>query len=186
MTVDKYLRIKQVAELTGLSRATIYNMEKAGTFPEKTHLGKRAVAWRESVIAAWMESRQHVEKSEKEKHPGKPPTKKLKPIEPPVTAKSESTPPQVKAPENAGAQQKAAPVLAADDWSEPEPHPAEVEEGGWEVAKRRKAGKVSLPNVGVLGRSSKEIPIVLNPVVERYSKVVELKDFSSKKTKEKP
>ena len=52
MTVDKYLRIKQVAELTGLSRATIYNMGKAGTFPEKTHLGKRAVAWRESVIAA--------------------------------------------------------------------------------------------------------------------------------------
>ena len=52
--------------------------------------------------------------------------------------------------------------------------------------KRRKAGKVSLPNVGVLGRSSKEIPIVLNPAIERYSKVVELKDFTSKKTKEKP
>ena len=58
MTVDKYLRIKQVAELTGLSRATIYNMEKAGTFPEKTHLGKRAVAWRESVIATRKAPRQ--------------------------------------------------------------------------------------------------------------------------------
>lgn len=133
-----------------------------------------------------MESRQYVEKSEQEMRPGKPPTKKLKPIEPATTAKNESTPPQTKAPECAGAQQKAAPVLADDDWSEPEPQPAEVEDGGWEVAERRKAGKVSLPNVGVLSRSSKEIPIVLNPVVERYSKVVELKDFSSKKTKEQP
>ena len=188
MTVDKYLRIKQVAELTGLSRATIYNMEKAGTFPEKTHLGKRAVAWRESVIATWMESRQHVEKSEQEKRPGKPPTKKLKPIELPTTATIENTPPRTKASGNVDTQQKkkAAIAPADDDWSEPEPQPVEAEAGGWEVAKRRKAGKVSLPNVGVLGRSSKEIPIVLNPAIERYSKVVELKDFTSKKTKEKP
>lgn len=80
----RYLRIKQVAELVGLSRPTIYNMEKAGTFPKKTPLGRRAVAWRESEITAWMESRQNIEKTEKEKRPGKPPTKKQKPIEPAV------------------------------------------------------------------------------------------------------
>jgi hypothetical protein len=45
---------------------------------------------------------------------------------------------------------------------------------------------VSLQNVGALGRSGKEIPIVLNPVIERYSKIVELRDLTAKKTKEKP
>ena len=188
MTVDKYLRIKQVAELTGLSRATIYNMEKAGTFPEKTHLGKRAVAWRESVIATWMESRQHVEKSEQEKRPGKPPTKKLKPIEPPTTATIENTPPRTKASGDVDTQQKkkAAIAPADDDWSEDAPPQTESELGVWETVKRPKPRKVSLPNVGVLSRSSKEVPIVLNPAVKRTSKVIELKDFSSKKNNTKP
>ena len=186
MLFRSYLRIKQVAELVGLSRATIYNMEKAGTFPKKTPLGERAVAWRESEITAWMESRKDIEKTEKEKRPGKPPTKKQKPIEPTVAAKVESKPPQTAPTQPAATVDKTASVTADDDWSEPEPQPVEAEAGGWEVAKRRKAGKVSLPNVGVLGRSSKEIPIVLNPAIERYSKVVELKDFTSKKTKEKP
>src|SRR5574343_1864867 len=186
MTVDKYLRIKQVAELTGLSRATIYNMEKASTFPKKTPLGARAVAWRESEIAAWMESRQHVEKSEQEKRPGKPPTKKQKPIEPPIAAKVESTTPQAAVSGNADIAQKAASASADDDWSDDVPQVAEDDVGGWETVKCHRPSKVSLPNVGILSRSSKEVPIVLNPTVKRTSKVIELKDFSSKKSKAKP
>lgn len=70
MTEDKYLRVKQVCERTGLSRPTIYNMMKAGTFPIKTALGERAVAWLESEIVSWMETRKAFEKSVQESRPG--------------------------------------------------------------------------------------------------------------------
>lgn len=76
MAIDKYLRIKQVCELTGLSRATIYAMEKSNNFPQKIALGERAVAWRESEIAAWMEARRTAVKSGREAKPGKPPVRK--------------------------------------------------------------------------------------------------------------
>lgn len=92
MTVDKYLRIKQVAELTGLSRATIYNMEKAGTFPEKTHLGKRAVAWRISDRNMDGESAARREKRTR-KTPRPAADQKLKPIDA-TTATIENTPPR--------------------------------------------------------------------------------------------
>jgi hypothetical protein len=77
-------------------------------------------------------------------------------------------------------------VTADDDWSEDAPPQTESEIGSWETVKRPKPRKVSLPNVEVLSRSSKEVPIVLNPVVKRTSKVIELKDFSSKKNNTKP
>lgn len=184
MTVDKYLRVKQVAEITGLSRATIYNLEKAGAFPTKTALGPRAVAWRESEIVAWLESRKHAEKSEHEKRPGKPPTKKPKPIPPPVANKAVSKKPQAKASDEKQSLPKAA-TSADDDWSDDAPS-ADGQIDGWETIKRRKPAKVTLPNVGVLGRSSKEIPIDLNPPVLRYAKDVEVDDFPSMKSQKKP
>ena len=70
MAIDRYLRIKQVSEITGLSRATIYNMEKAGDFPQKKVLSTRAVAWRESAVVEWMDSRENVTKSGREAAPG--------------------------------------------------------------------------------------------------------------------
>lgn len=76
MAIDKYLRIKQVCELTGLSRATVYAMEKKGDFPAKKALGPRAVAWLESEIAAWMETRKTAVKSGREAKPGRPPVRK--------------------------------------------------------------------------------------------------------------
>jgi prophage regulatory protein len=96
MAIDKYLRIKQVCELTGLSRATIYAMEKKNAFPAKKALGPRAVAWLESEIAAWMETRKTAVKSGREAKPGKPPVRKsesprkveksaIEPIEPTST-----------------------------------------------------------------------------------------------------
>jgi len=72
MSINKYLRAKQICELTGLSRATIYAMEKVGSFPKKIALGARAVAWRESDIEKWIEERKCVVKSGKEAKPGGP------------------------------------------------------------------------------------------------------------------
>ncbi len=53
----KLLRIKQVMEATGLSRMTLWRLEKAGDFPIRRRLGSNSAAWLESDIAAWIESR---------------------------------------------------------------------------------------------------------------------------------
>jgi prophage regulatory protein len=53
----KFLRRKDVEKKIGLSRAWIYAAMDDGRFPRPIQLGVRAVAWPESVIDAWMESR---------------------------------------------------------------------------------------------------------------------------------
>jgi prophage regulatory protein len=122
MSEDKYLRVKQVCERTGLSRPTIYNMMKAGTFPMKTALGERAVAWLESEILTWMEARKTFEKSGLEAKPGRPPTstKVKKTTQPRANSLVEVTAPIP----------QAAPLTAAsecDDWGQNEPTPTESE-----------------------------------------------------------
>lgn len=57
------LRRKQVEARTGLSRSTIYDRIKAGTFPAPISLGAKAVGWIESEIDAWLNAR--VEESRK-------------------------------------------------------------------------------------------------------------------------
>ena len=74
MSIDRYLRVKTISEITGLSRATIYGLEKAGKFPGKVAIGARAVAWRESAITKWMEERETAVKTGREARPGRPPT----------------------------------------------------------------------------------------------------------------
>ena len=53
----KLLRTKHVVELTGLSRMTIYRMEKSGSFPARRQLGSNSVAWIEDDVAAWVRDR---------------------------------------------------------------------------------------------------------------------------------
>lgn len=53
----KLIRAKQVVHVTGLSRGTIYRLERAGTFPSRRRLSPNSVAWIEKEIAEWMESR---------------------------------------------------------------------------------------------------------------------------------
>jgi prophage regulatory protein len=48
------LRLKNVKNRTGLSRSTIYERIKAGTFPVQVMLGPRSVGWLESDINAWI------------------------------------------------------------------------------------------------------------------------------------
>jgi prophage regulatory protein len=55
--MDKFLKIRAVIELTGLSRSTIYLKIKLGQFPRPIKLGFRSVAFSQSEIAAWMEER---------------------------------------------------------------------------------------------------------------------------------
>ncbi|MFV1878388.1 helix-turn-helix transcriptional regulator [Nioella sp.] len=55
--IEKHLRRPLVEHLTGLSRSSIYELMELEQFPRPIRIGRRAVAWRESDIEAWLESR---------------------------------------------------------------------------------------------------------------------------------
>lgn len=55
---DKLLRRPFVEEVTGLSRSTIYAMMSDGKFPRPYRIGRRAVAWKESDLIEWLETRE--------------------------------------------------------------------------------------------------------------------------------
>ena len=51
---DRIVRLKEVAEITGLSNSTIRRRIKDGSFPAGFKLGPRARGWRLSEIEEWM------------------------------------------------------------------------------------------------------------------------------------
>ena len=51
------LRLPSVKSRTGMSRSSIYNAVKEGTFPRQINLGPRAVGWLESSIDTWIQGR---------------------------------------------------------------------------------------------------------------------------------
>jgi prophage regulatory protein len=53
----KFLRIRQVMLLTGLSRMTIYRLELSGKFPRRRQLSSNSVAWLESEVVEWATNR---------------------------------------------------------------------------------------------------------------------------------
>lgn len=48
------LRRKQVEEIVGLSRTTIYNLIAQKQFPAPFPLGERSVGWRKSDVEEWV------------------------------------------------------------------------------------------------------------------------------------
>lgn len=50
----KLLRIQQVAEMTTLSRSTIYRLIAKGEFPKGKNLSSRTVVWDESDVIDWI------------------------------------------------------------------------------------------------------------------------------------
>lgn len=66
------LRIKKVCELTGLSRTTLWRLERAEKFPDRVQLSDRAVGWRWKDVEAWIKSRPLAGESWKEKSAGAP------------------------------------------------------------------------------------------------------------------
>ncbi|PXW85021.1 AlpA family transcriptional regulator [Nitrosomonas sp. Nm84] len=47
---SKLIRLKEVIEISGLKRSTIYNYITKGIFPSQIKLGERCVAWVENEI----------------------------------------------------------------------------------------------------------------------------------------
>ena len=54
-TRKKLLRLKQVVEATGLSRASIYRQIQSQTFPRPVEIGPKSVAWVEGEVQEWMD-----------------------------------------------------------------------------------------------------------------------------------
>ncbi len=53
----KLLRCEAVQERTGLSRTTLWRMERRGDFPKRVHITSSLVAWLEDEVVAWIRSR---------------------------------------------------------------------------------------------------------------------------------
>ena len=54
---ETFLRVADVCRITGLPRATIYEMASKGQFPRQVRLSPRAVGWIESEILKWQSER---------------------------------------------------------------------------------------------------------------------------------
>lgn len=51
------IRMPDVLKLTGLSRSTIYTLEKKGDFPKRMHLSVRCVAWEAEEVDECLKKR---------------------------------------------------------------------------------------------------------------------------------
>lgn len=54
---EAMLTIREVSAATGLSRSTIYERIRAGTFPRQVRVGGLTVGWPESSVRGWIEGR---------------------------------------------------------------------------------------------------------------------------------
>jgi prophage regulatory protein len=50
-------RLKDVEQLTGLSKSSVYRLEAVKQFPQRVKLSVRCSAWKSDEILAWMASR---------------------------------------------------------------------------------------------------------------------------------
>jgi predicted DNA-binding transcriptional regulator AlpA len=58
--MDVLLTVDQVLEVTGLRRTMLYKLRAVGQFPQPVKLSAsgRRVAWRQSSVEKWIESRE--------------------------------------------------------------------------------------------------------------------------------
>jgi len=61
---NRILRFPEVKALTGLSRSTIWRLEKLGDFPQRIRCGLRGVGWLESEIAEYINGRERIKLGE--------------------------------------------------------------------------------------------------------------------------
>lgn len=53
----RLLRVKEVCQVTGLQRSSLYAAMDEGDFPTQVKIGRRSVAWKSTEIEAWVETR---------------------------------------------------------------------------------------------------------------------------------
>jgi len=57
---EKLLSVREACEMTGLSRSTLWRLERSGEFPRRRQIAKRRVAFLHSEVRRWMQSREAV------------------------------------------------------------------------------------------------------------------------------
>jgi prophage regulatory protein len=57
MAPDRFVRIREAIQITGLKRSTIFKLIRNGDFPKQRQLTDRATGWLLSEIMAWVEAR---------------------------------------------------------------------------------------------------------------------------------
>ena len=53
----QFIRIRQVLEMIGVSRTTLWRMVQAGTFPRPVRITERSRGYVRETVEAWMKSR---------------------------------------------------------------------------------------------------------------------------------
>ncbi|MBL4909365.1 MAG: AlpA family transcriptional regulator [Alteromonadaceae bacterium] len=53
----RLIRLKEVINLTGLGRSSIYKFMSENKFPQSISLGERAIAWQEGEIEEWLQDK---------------------------------------------------------------------------------------------------------------------------------
>ncbi|PMO60347.1 hypothetical protein BCT06_12690 [Vibrio breoganii] len=51
---NRFIRLKDVIHISGLSKSSIYDKMKTEAFPKSIPLGGRSVAWVETEVYAWV------------------------------------------------------------------------------------------------------------------------------------
>ena len=54
---ERLVRQQEVFDRTGLSRTSVWRLEKAGEFPKRRQIIGKTVAWVESEIVEWIQAR---------------------------------------------------------------------------------------------------------------------------------
>lgn len=62
------IKLKDVQRITSLSRSSIYAYIDKGIFPTQVKLGARSVAWLESDIQSWVESKINARNAMNDEH----------------------------------------------------------------------------------------------------------------------
>ena len=57
---EKILRPRTVVQMVGLSRTTLWRLEKAGLFPMRRKISFGAIGWLESEVLKWIADRERV------------------------------------------------------------------------------------------------------------------------------
>ena len=56
-TAEKLLMLSQVREIVPYSASHIWRLERSGQFPQRVRLGGNRVAWLQSEVNSWVESK---------------------------------------------------------------------------------------------------------------------------------
>ncbi|MDE3261204.1 MAG: AlpA family transcriptional regulator [Acidobacteriota bacterium] len=60
----RMLRLQTVLDCTGLSRSTLYELIREGSFPKPVRLGAQAAGWYEAEVDGWIHGRVAESRSE--------------------------------------------------------------------------------------------------------------------------